>query len=370
MPKASIVVKTDATDVDANLALTLDTAADQLDVAKLVVPAQTQQQQKSNTQQVAATGTENKGEKATGTVTFTNCSADGASITVPAGTGVSSGGLTFITQKSIELQTSTPGCKSFNGFTSASVDVVAQKPGANYNVAAANFTAAGIGNVQVKSDNAMSGGTDNNVKVVQQSDIDSAKQKLSSSMNSDAIKNQLKQNLENDSLMALQETFYPGTPNVTTSVNVGDEADNVTVTEAITFTMYGVKRDDLHKLVQKAVDEKINTKKQSMLDDGLSKARYTVPTAGAGAQLKVDVSTTATAGPHLDVDSLKEQVAGKKSGNVKDLIKANPGVVDVEVTYSPFWVTKGPKPEKVTITFQKTSATTDNSSDNAGSADE
>jgi len=63
--------------------------------------------------------------------------------------------------------------------------------------------------------------------------------------------------------------------------------------------------------------------------------------------------STATAGPHLDVEALKKQIVGQKSGNVKDTIKENPGVVDAEVKYSPFWVTKAPKAEKITVTFEK-----------------
>jgi len=353
MPKASIVIKTDSSDVEAALDLTLDTGANTVDDEKLVVPAQTQQQQKTNTQQVAATGTQNKGERASGTVTIINCSADGSPVTIPAGTGVSTNGLTFITQKTLQLQTSTPGCKAFGGFTSGTVDVVAEKGGAQYNVGPSTFTTAGIGSVQVSSSEAMTGGTDNNVKVVQQSDVDGAKQKISTAQGADAIKRQLQQNLEHDGLYAVLASFNAGTPNVTTSVNVGDEAENVTVTETIGYTMYGVKKDDLHKLVEAFVSKKIDTKKQSMQDDGLSGARFTVPSPGSGAQLKVSMVSTATAGPHLDVEALKKQIVGQKSGNVKDTIKENPGVVDAEVKYSPFWVTKAPKAEKITVTFEK-----------------
>lgn len=360
LPKATIVIKTNASDVDTNLALTLDTTANQLDEDKLTVPAQTQQTQKTNTQQVAATGTENKGQKATGKVTFVNCSADGSPVTIPAGTGVSSNGLTFITQKTVELQTSTPNCKSFGGFTSGSADVVAQKAGAGYNVAAGTFTVAGISNVQATSSDPMSGGTDNNVKIVQQSDVDSAKQKLTSGMDANAIKNQLQQNLQHDGLTAISQTFNAGTPNVSTSVNVGDEADNVTVTETIGYTMYGVKKSDLQKLVDAQVNKKIDKQKQSIQDDGVDKANFTVPSPGSGAQLKVTMSATAMIGPHLNVDDLKKEIVGKKSGNVKDMIKSNPGVDDAEVTYSPFWVSKAPKPDKVTVTFEKTSKSSSN----------
>jgi hypothetical protein len=356
MPKATVTIVTDSSDIEARLVMTLDTAANQVDESKLVVPAQTKQEQKSSTGQAPATGQENKGEKATGSVTMTNCSADGKSVTVPAGTGVSAKGLTYITQKSATLKTSTPGCKSFDGFTSETVNVVAQKGGANYNTEATDFTVAGISEVKASSSATFTGGTDNNVKVVQQSDVDSAKQKLSTSQDQTAIKRQLEQRLEDDGLYALTATFNAGTPNDNLSSKVGDEAESVTVTESVTYTMFGVKKSDLEKLIESDLEKKINKSQQAILDNGLSKARITVGTPGAGPQLKLDTFVTATAGPKIDTDELKKDIVGLKSGVVKDRIKQIQDVEDVQVKYSPFWVTKAPKAEKITIQFQKSSA--------------
>lgn len=360
LPKATVTIKTDSTDITSTLDVTLDTAAGSVDVAKSVVPAQTKQEQKSNTQQVPATGTQNKGTKATGSVTLTNCSTDGSPVSVPAGTGISANGLTFITQKTIELQTSTPGCKAFGGFTSADVAVTAQQAGAAYNLGASTFTVAGFSNVQGTSSAAMTGGTDNNVKVVQQSDIDAAKQKLTASQDQTAIKQQLQQELQNDNLLALPASFSAGTPNVNTNNNVGDEADNVTVTQSTTYTMFGVHKADFSKLVDAAATKQIDTKKQGLLNDGVDDAKVTVPAPGPGPQLKISLAATSTAGPKLDVEAIKNEIVGMKSGNVQDKIKENVGVKDVEVTYSPFWVTKAPKAARITIVFEKTGNTPDN----------
>lgn len=363
MPKATVTIVTDSSDIEARLAMALDTAASQVDESKLVVPAQTKQEQKSSTGQAPATGQENKGEKATGSLTMTNCSADGKSIIVPAGTGVSAKGLTYITQKSVTLKTSTPGCKSFEGFTSEVVNVVAQKGGANYNIEPSDFTVAGISEVKASSGSAFSGGTDNNVKVVQQADVDAAKQKLSTSQDQTAIKRQLQQRLEDDGLYALEATFNAGTPNDNLSSKVGDEAESVTVTQSVTYTMFGVKKADLEKLVESDLEKKINKSQQAILDNGLSKARITVGTPGAGPQLKLDAFVTATAGPKIDTEELKKDIVGLKSGVVKERIKQIQDVEDAQVKYSPFWVTKAPKAEKITIQFQKSSAE-DNSDGN------
>jgi hypothetical protein len=355
LPSAVVTIKTNTSDIDAKLAMTLDTSASQVDTSKLIVPAQTKQEQKSNTQQTPATGQENKGEKATGTVNMTAnvCGTPSTPPDVPAGTGVSSNGMTFITQKSASL--------SFDGigngcirFKSSPVTITAQKGGANYNLTAANFTVAGRSDVAASGTTA--GGTDNNVKVVQQSDIDAAIQKLSATQDQTAMKRQLQGRLEDDNLYALPSTYSTDTPNVTTSSKVGEEAENVTVTQAVTYTMFGVKKADMDNVIQANIKDKVDASKQSILDNGLSKARFSVEVPGPGPQLKVITSLTAIAGPKIDTEKLKTDIVGLKSGQVKDHIKANPGVQEVTVKYSPFWVAKAPKASKITVQFEKSAA--------------
>jgi hypothetical protein len=360
MPKGTVTIKTNSKDVDVELALTLDTNAQTVDAEKLTVPAKTKQDQKSSMQQAPATGQANKGEIATGSVTITNCSPNGDAVTIPAGTGVaSSDNKTFITQKSVTLGNSTPNCKSVDGFTSATVNVVAQSAGAAYNVAAGDFTVAGVSNVKATSSNAMSGGTDKNVKIVQQSDIDTAQQKLGTAQEQDAVKKQLQSNLEDDGLYAIPITFYAATPTTTTSSKVGDEADTVTVSQAVTYTMFGVKKTDLEKLVEAQVQKKVDNKTQTIQDYGFATARFNVETPGPGPQEKIDVTLNAVAGPKLNTDDIAKSIKGLKSGQVRDKLKSTEGVEDVEVKYSPFWVTKAPKASKITIQFEKASSTND-----------
>jgi hypothetical protein len=355
LPKATIAIKTNTTDVNADVMLTLDTKANSIDADKKVVPAQTQQQQKAYTQTVPATGEKNLGNKAGGAVNMSVPCGPNFPSSIPAGTGVSANGLTFITQSTVNL---TPSNQNGSCVFAGSTNVKAQQPGAQYNVNSADFTVAGHDDVDANG--STSGGTDNNVKVVQQSDIDAAKQKLNSSDDKDNLKKQLQQNLENSNLYALTETFTAKASAVTTSAKVNDQATNITVTENITYTMYGARQADIKKLLDDAINKQIDTSKQSIQDDGLAQAGISVPKTGNGDRLKIDISVTAAVGPHLDVDKLTAAAVGKKSGEVKSMVKGNPGVIDVEVHYSPFWVTKAPKASKITVQFQKASSGSEN----------
>lgn len=357
LPKAEIVISTDTSSVNSNLALTLDTNTKTLNVSKQTLPAQLQKVDKSGSQQVASTGKKNNGVKATGKVTLSLPDCSVSQVTVPAGTGITANGLTFITQADANLQSVQIGqtCKNsqFPDFSTASVNVSAQTGGAQYNIGASSFKVSGYPGVAASSSSAMVGGTDNIVQVVAQSDIDSATQKITAS-NSDSVKQQLVQQLKQAHLFPVEVTFTAGTPNTTASSKAGDEASTVSVSQTTAYTMFGVKEADLKKLVDEDIKDKIDPSKQSILDEGLGKAAFKVNSASATGA-KVSMSTVAIAGPDLDVKNLKARLAGMKGGEVRDTLTADPGVSDVQVHLSPFWVTSVPKKaDKVTITFQKT----------------
>jgi hypothetical protein len=359
LPKASITISTDSSDIKTTAAVTLDPKATTINADGTILPASMQQKQQSTPQQVPATGSQNNGQPAHGNVTISNCTKDNSDVEIPQGTGISTNGMTYITQGPVSLdktgyRSKTNTCSG----SAATVAIVAQKPGTAYNVSdGTKFTLAApsdgsysVSEVPVVADGGISGGTDTIVKVVAQADIDSAKQKLST-QDTTSIKQGLQQALEQGGYNALATTFNGGTPEVTQSANVGDKSDTVTVTQVTTYTMYGVKKSDLKQLIVSSVNKKIDDNKQAILDDGSSNASFKVTNTSPE---QVTIEATSTTGPHIVVADLKKQIAGKKSAAISSLIKTTPGVADVKVHFSPFWVDSAPsKPNKITVTFQK-----------------
>lgn len=357
LPHAYITVKTDSQAISANIDVTLSASVDSVDTDSGIIPAKTQSVDKTLTASADATGQQNNGQKASGSVTIVNCSDN--TVSFAAGTGFSAGGLTFVSAKAVSVpqsdyQMTGSGFKCKNDGT-ATVSVVAQNAGAKYNVSGTTYTIAGSPSNVKASGTEMTGGTDNITKIVQSSDIESAKSKISA-QDTSAIKTQLRSQLENQGLKAIDATFVAGAPTTTTSVSAGATADSVTVTQKITYTMMGTTQADLKKLVANAVNSKIDTSKQSITDYGLDDASFSSQDPGSGA---VSMAVTAVAGPDLKIADLRKQVAGKKTGDAQKALKTNPGVTDVNVTYSPFWVTSIPGNEsKITITIEKPTTTT------------
>jgi hypothetical protein len=358
LPSATVTIATDSSDIPTNANVTLDPKAKELDIENSVIPAKIETKQQTGTQQALSTGQKNKGTKATGTVTMTAqvCGSVSQPNDVPAGTGVSSGGKTFITQEntSFGLGKVSGSCITFKADNDTSV--TAQSAGAAYNIAAGSFTVAGRSDVTAKSDDAMTGGTDNIVKVVSQSDIDTTKQKIAA-QDSGSIKNDLKSKLESEGYTAVLGSLQNGAAAVTSSANAGDEADTVTVTSVTTYTMYGVKKSDLEAFITENVKDKIDPSRQKILNLGVDKASFDITSPASTGPLQTALSATTLAGPDIKTDALKAQIKGKKTNDVRSIAKATPGVSDVSVRYSPFWVAKVPKNEsKITIVIEKAQA--------------
>lgn len=357
LPKATIIIHTDTSTITSNLNLTLDANAKSLDQESLIVPAVTQTSQKSYSQQVSATGQKNNGQPAKGSIKIVNCSA--SSISIDGGTAFSSNGVNLISQDKVTVPQSSYSFKP-SGFVcnndgSATVAVVAQSGGSHsFDLNGRSYQYSGQPNNVSATGQGITDGTDNIVKVVSQSDIDGAKAKITA-QDTSGVKTDLQTGLQGKGYLPVTSTFVAGDPQVSTSANVGDAADTVTVTEAIAYTMLGVKQADLETLVQANVTRQLDNKDtQTILDSGVAKAAFTEQNAANSTGASVAMQAKSIVGPRIETAGLADQSAGKKSGQIKSAIGSIPGVTSVEVKYSPFWVSSAPKnSSKITVQIDK-----------------
>lgn len=349
LPKATVTLKTDTSNISTNFDFTADLNASSLDEENLILPAIKKEFRNTDTEKVAATGEKDKGTKASGVITLSVDCADGP-VTVPSGTGVSTGNLTFITKNDTTIASfpdTSNGCQFHRD-----VDVVAQNAGEQYNLSAGkSFSVSGFSSVSATNPAATSGGTSNIVKVVRQEDIDKAKDAIAERAGDEAP-GELKEDIQKAGHMALEATLVAGDPTVSSTSKVGDEASDVTVTSTTVYTMLGVKEEDLAKLIEATAKQEIDESRQVIVDNGLSEATMQTESQN-GNQAVISLQTIVVAGPDLDIESISQEIAGKKRGESQDLIKARPGIKDVEIAYSPFWVQSNPSnPKKIDVVFE------------------
>ncbi len=350
-PKATVTLQTEATPVSASFNLTTSPKATELDEKKGVIPASLQKSDLKSSQQVQATGQKNTGEKATGNVAMTICASSPAQVSnVPAGTGISTGGLSYVTQQTASF-TFTGGCSgsSFK-FQSNSVSIVAVQPGSKYNL---SISAASVSNSNATADGTASGGSDDIKTVVSQSDVDAVKNKIS---DEDKTKfgNEFKQLLSDKGYYVIDSTVKASDPVVTSEPSVGKEADKANVSVKVTYSALVVKKDDLKKAVTDELNKQIDLKKQKLLaEDVLKNVGVEVESQKSSTVATLTVNKDAVAVPALDISAIKKLVAGQKAGVIKSMLGGYPGIKEVDIKMSPFWVSKAPKKPSHIVIVQK-----------------
>ena len=369
LPKATIVVQTNTSSINSNLNLTLSQSAGSVVVASSTVPAKYQTTTKTiSSSPVNTTGTKNVGTYASGTITvsipsqkcqFSTCTVNQDSI--PAGTVFTDpNGNNYKSNSTVNIPGYTCHPGVCNGPSIQPIDVTATTIGPSENVPAeTNYTSSGsTGNGNSMSSYAMNGssmngGANNNVQVVAQADVTNAQNQLATPPNSNQVEQQLESTLTSQGYQPIKATYVASKPSFVPSTVIGSQANTVTVTETINYSMFGVKKSDLNTLILANVNQQINPANQSILATGVNGATFTQQTAGTATD-QVTMQATSTVGPKLNASTIAKHSVGQKSGDIKSNISQTPGVTNVIVKYSPFWVTATPNNiKKITVDIEK-----------------
>jgi hypothetical protein len=357
-PHADISIKTNATTVNTSESITLDPQATSANIASGDIPATQVSEQKTFTQTVNTTGQQNTGNSASGSVNLTasdcNLTYQGnTNFTIPAGTGISYNNLTYITQNATTMDYNgldrTKTC--FQYVANGPTNITAQSPGTAYNAQIQNGTVAAY--PEVVANGSASGGTDTFVQIVSQADITSATAKINSSNNS-TVEANLASQLRGQNLYPINVTFAAGNPQITSSPSVGAQGSTVTVTEIITFTMFGAKQSDINAIVDANIQSQ-TAKNQNIISNGVNEAAFK-QNGTSGTTDEVTLATSALVGPSISPAQIRQEVKGKSATAAIAAIKQNPDITGVTIKLSPFWVTSVPgSTSKITVNIAKPS---------------
>ena len=320
-------------------------------MAKGLIQSTFQQTKKDVSVDFTATGSKDLGTQASGTVTLSiKCSDVGGSPTIiPAGTGVSSGGKTFITQNSISVTNT-----AFNGgcyFTGTGA-VIAQANGADYNLAnGATYTVNGYSTVSGVG-SAMTGGVTKLATIVTADDVQKASAALVEQP-SDQIKAQLIKQFTNGEVV-IDDSFTIDRAAAISVPAVGAEATGpAKLTSSTTYTITAIAKSDLEIYLKANIEKQLVGKDtQRIYDDGISKVKLSGFTK-AGDTSTVNIVSTGQIGPKIDEAAIKQQVKGKIYGEAQSTLQAIDGVSNVDIQFSFFWVRTVPNNvDKITVEFK------------------
>jgi hypothetical protein len=355
-PKATVSITARTNVVNINKILQLRPSAP-LDTTQAVAPVTVKTTKKTASVDFTATGKKNIGDKATGTVKFTNAQ-DETTASIPAGTQVvSSSGVAFVTNAAVTVAAPTYGPTSQCGSDhlcegTASVGVTAAGPGAKYNGASGTVNGSFDGAAGSFTD-ATTGGSDKMATVVTQDDFDKAKDQLSA-QDSNKVKAELKKQFD-ATIITINESFLvePGNPTSTPAVDAEAPDGKAKLTAETTYTLVGVKRNDLRAVFDTYTKSQISSDKaQKIYESGDENASFTEFVKKDDGSFTVRAQATAQVGPNIDDRALAKQLVKKRAGEIQQQIESIQGVEDVNVKFSPFWVTKAPgNSDRIVIKF-------------------
>jgi len=346
-PRATVVISAKTTDQALKTAIALGpdlvTSSDDA-----LIKSVQQSDKVSQSVDFDATGTKDVGERATGTVTFStnDFGIIAAGTTIPAGTQLStSEGLVFVTTQNASFVLAPGG-------NTKSVGIIASASGTKYNGVSGNISGAPSGvNAQVTG--ATAGGTEKIIKIVLQADVQKAKEQLAA-QNTDAEKKKLIAKFDKGTTI-IDSSFGTkgGDPVSTPAVGVEASSGKAKLTLDLTYTMEGVAKSEMETYLNAAFKKTLTgNNQQRVYDNGLSTVKFDEFKQGDRSST-ANISATAQIGPKIDDNAIKQQVKGKRTGEIIGDLKAIEGVSDVEVKLSPFWVSGVPDDiKKITIEFK------------------
>lgn len=303
-----------------------------------------------------ATGEKNVGQKASGEVViYTHFREDGET-PVASGTIFYNNGLEYVAQTGATLRWDgkdasvcvNNGQASMAGsgcLISARVPVVAEASGTKYNISANDLDWSTAANVKVYSDKAMEGGTDETVTIVQQSDIDKAKEELEKKGSSDN-KEKLFDSIPENNLI-ISSSYEVKVGDATSSPSVGEEVKDNAKAKLSVSTTYSVFYVDMTK-IEEFIREKAklaeNFKIYEMNDPFIE--NFLKGENGYTGKIK----TSYVSGPEVTENSVIEVVKGKGVATAQhDLSEIN-GIGKIKIETSFPWVSSVPgDPEKIKV---------------------
>ena len=312
-----------------------------------------------------ATGKKNIGDKATGDVVVYAYFKEPGSIPINAGTAFYYNNLAFYSDDNVTLSYSgsddekcdnagqisslvNSGCQK-----SARVKVTAGGSGEKYNILASNSGWSAVARITgVYSDKPMTGGTDNEITVVQQSDVIAAQNQVKSSKeeeNKEKLFEKIKSESD-DKYYIIDSSFEQTTSDDVVTPAVDEEVKEgvkPTLEVKTTSTVYVIDKVKLEEYVDEKAKLEDDQKVYDIKDIYIENMSHIA--VGATTKLKAQYFV----GPKLTSEELMGRIMGKGIGDARREIMDINGVSDVKIETSYPWVMAIPNDSnKVSVKFE------------------
>jgi hypothetical protein len=283
-------------------------------------------------------------EKAKGIITVYNEYSSSPQTLVEKTRFVSEGGKIFRTTKTVNV----PGAKIQEGKIVASsldVDVEADQPGSEFNIAPSRFTIPGFTGTPKfnafygRSKSAMSGGASGLVKVVSQEDYDKAKNEIWESLQP-SLDKEFKRQIPIE-LKMLDSALKEEISGIETSAAVGEIADKFTMTLKGTATVLLFDEKDVLATIQKKIATNLNESNELVVGQDQISYQEAIPDFSRG-QLSFRAKVSGKIVWKINIEQLRKNIAGRSENEVRQIFNQHSEIDEARVLFWPFWVNSVP----------------------------
>lgn len=341
--KAQVTIKPVSTPLSLSLTVSASDNNSSVDLARMSIPGQVFNVQKTVSQSFPATGHVDVAQKARGTMTVYNeLTADQPLIATTR--FESADHHIYHTLTSVIV----PAGKTVSGKLvpgSINVQVIADKAGQDYNVAVGLFSIPAFKEkgdttkyqkVYGQSTTEMRGGTSGKAVVATDSDLASAKKALSTLVTT-SIQEELKSQINN--LKVINDS-QPIVGEVTSNGTIDTTNNTFTANLSGSLKTVGFKKEDLDELVSQYIDKRNN---MTILADKTTLTYDNIRWDDSKSALSFTVKIDGTGYEKVDRQKIITGLLGKNDKQIKAYLGGISGISSANVSLSPFWVRSIPK---------------------------
>ncbi|TSC96474.1 MAG: Uncharacterized protein CEN88_339 [Candidatus Berkelbacteria bacterium Licking1014_2] len=290
----------------------------------------------------SATGEKEMGEKATGSVTIYNY-WDSTNQDISANSVFIKDGKNFYSQQAVSV----PGTTIKQGNQvpgTATVTVVAETNGGDYNLAAGRFTITSLptnkqAQIYAQSALAFTNGSSKKVKIISEDDIARAKQQLSDKL-TDKVKEDLNKQAADKNKEILIKAINQQLSSAAADKKAGSQADDFQMTLSATAVVLAFDSQVMRQAVFDNLKTTLPKDKELILDASDETTIDIESQDWEKEELKIAGQVKTRIAPKIDQAELKKKLAGNFTGRGAAFLANTAGYKKADVKIQPtFWLT-------------------------------
>jgi len=329
LPNAKVFITPMSEDVTLEMDIS-DTVASQLFEKRI-----------ESSRSAATTGEREIEEHASGVIRIYNSYSSSPQTLVKTTRFVSEAGILFRTAETIVV----PGAEIVEGKivpSSTTVNVIAAKPGEEYNIGPSTFSIPGFKGTPKylafygKSESKIEGGKIGLESVVTRDDYNNLE---------GSLKTELTGKIDEALRILLPEGFVipegasrTYEPEIISSNSIDSASTEFTMTGSILIKAFAIREVDVINLMRNDFENEFPGKQIVINGGGVTYEILNIDFEQSKLALKASLQQRAI--PSIDAQEIKEGLVGKREDVVRSYLASNPDIKEAKVTFWPFWVNK------------------------------